>query len=88
MKKLTILALMGLFCTPVQAQVKTQTVEMGFYDCKNRIIFMKAKFGIAPEIIADTSDVKMVRFPTSDGSVIVTCSRPDEKMAVTQSPYR
>jgi hypothetical protein len=37
--------------------------------------------------VVETNILRIVRFNGSDGgSVLVTCSRPDQKMVITQSP--
>lgn len=36
----------------------------------------------------ETRDVRTVRFCTVEGSVLVTCSRPDHRLILTHSPHR
>jgi len=47
-----------------------------------------SQYGVAPINVVETSDVRIVRFLTSDGSVLISCSRPDRKMVVTISLKR
>lgn len=37
-------------------------------------------------VVMDTNDLRMVRICTNDGSVLITCNRPDRKRIITQSP--
>lgn len=43
-----------------------------------------AQLGVAINI-AETSELRMVKFLTADASVLVTCSNPDRKMVMTVS---
>ena len=58
---------------------------MPFEQCLAEIARIATKFGMAPTNIVETTALRMVRFPTSDGSVLVTCSRDDSKMVLTKS---
>jgi len=49
---------------------------------------MADDLAIAPVNIVESNELRIVRFNTSDGSVLVTCSRPDRKMIVVQSPHQ
>lgn len=82
---LTVSALLAFTPTVAQA-VETVTKSVRFEACLNIISSMASELGTAPVNIVETKDLRMVRFVTSDGSVLVTCSRPDRKMAVTKSP--
>jgi hypothetical protein len=66
---------------PVESSSKT----MSFDACLETIRSVASDLGVAPINIVETNDMRMVRFPTSDGSVLVTCSRPDRKMVMTIS---
>ena len=70
------------------AQVKTETTDASFEVCLESIRRISTQIGVAPINIVETDIMRMVRFPTSDGSVLVTCSKPDRKMVVTQSPNK
>lgn len=59
--------------------------SMSFDDCLRVIQRTATQLGVAPFNIVETRDMRMVRFPTSGGSVVVTCSRPDRKMVMTVS---
>lgn len=66
----------------------TMTKVMDFQTCLRTIQTMATDFGVAPVNIVETTDVRIVRFNTSDGSVLVTCSGPDGKMVAVQSPHQ
>lgn len=59
--------------------------SMPFDQCLLVIQRTATELGVAPVNIVETSAMRMVRFPTADGSVLVTCSRPDQKMVMTVS---
>lgn len=66
----------------------TTTKSMDFQVCIASIQTVAGQLGVAPINIVETNDVRMVRFNTSDGSVLITCSRADRKMVMVQSPHR
>lgn len=61
--------------------------NMSFDACLATIDVAARQFG-TPINVVDSSDVRIVRIPTSDGSVLITCSRPDQKMITTRSSQR
>ena len=77
----TVVALSAL--APARAATETQTQYIGFDQCLRVIRDIAARLGMAPINIVETNVLRMVRFVTSDGSVLVTCSRPDRKMVIT-----
>lgn len=64
---------------------QSSSKSMSFDDCLRVIQNTATQLGVAPTNIVETSEMRMVRFPSSDGSVLVTCSRPDRKMVMTVS---
>ena len=64
---------------------KSSSKAMSFADCGKVIQRTAEQLGTTPINIVETTDLRMVRFPTVDASVLVTCSRPDEKMVLTVS---
>jgi len=74
-------------CTSVTA-AETETVSMSFEGCLANIRHIASQFGIAPVNIVETNILRIVRFPTGDGSILVSCSSPDNKMVVTKSSKR
>lgn len=64
---------------------QSTSASMGFDDCIRLIQRTAGQLGVAPLNISETPDLRIVRFGTSDGSVLVTCSRPDRKMVTTVS---
>lgn len=65
----------------------TVTKTMDFQVCIQTIQTMAGEMGVAPINIVETPDVRIVRFNTADGSVLVTCSKPDNKLVMVQSPH-
>lgn len=83
-KPVVIAGAVGLllaFGPALSQQSKSQTMD--FEQCLRTIRELSSELRVAPINIAETNDMRMVRFPTADGSVLVTCSRPDRKMVVT-----
>ena len=61
---------------------------MDFETCLARIRSVASSLGVAPINIVETNEVRIVRFPTNDGSgksILVTCSRPDRQMLINES---
>jgi hypothetical protein len=61
---------------------------MAFESCLLLIRKTAAKLGVAPTNIVETDILRVVRFPTNDGSgqsILVTCSKPDEKLVINLS---
>lgn len=65
-----------------------ETRAMEFGDCLTLIRKMATDYGIAPVNLMETTDVRLVRFVLSDGSVLMLCNRPDSKMKIVMSPYK
>jgi hypothetical protein len=72
----------------VRSGEPTSTSEaLDFDECVRRIEVLSDQFDMAPINIVDTSILRIARFVMSDGSVLISCSRADQKMVVTRSPY-
>lgn len=67
--------------------VASTSRAMSFERCIASIQGVSTELGAAPINIVETNIVRIVRFNTVDGSVLVTCSRPDRKMVITRSPH-
>jgi hypothetical protein len=61
---------------------------MSFETCLATISNIATELGVAPINIVETSIMRVVRFNTADGSVLVTCSAPDRRMVITRSAHR
>ena len=87
MKKLYALVVLTFIAAPEAATAKARSVSksMSFEACLAVIRRTASDLRVAPINIVETNSVRMVRFPTVDGSVLVTCSRPDHKMVMTMS---
>lgn len=66
----------------------TVTKTMDFQVCLQTIQTMATDLAVAPINIVETTALRIVRFNTSDGSVLVTCSRDDNKLVMVQSPHQ
>lgn len=75
-----VLAAGAVAAVPCSAQTATS-----FQNCLAQIRVVSTKLGVAPVNIVETSRLRMVRYPTRNGSVIVTCSARAPYMAVTAS---
>ena len=69
-------------------ELKSVSQPMTLETCLELIRRTTLEGGAIPKTIMDTEDIRMVRFITADGSVLVTCSRPDQKVLITQSPFK
>jgi hypothetical protein len=83
-----IILLVGVVPNVANAsEVTSKSEYMSYGECLTRISQASQDLGVAPINIVETNDLRVVRFVTSDGSVLVTCSREDGKMVITKSPY-
>jgi len=67
---------------------ESNSIPMSFQDCLSRKTQVIASLGVNPRHIipiVNTGIMTMDRICTSDGSVLITCSKPDRKMIVTKS---
>jgi hypothetical protein len=79
----------GTVTTDVSSDgLPTMTKVMDFQTCLGAIRTMASDLGVVPINIVETSEVRIVRFNTADGSVLVTCSAADGKMVAVQSPHQ
>lgn len=84
----TFIPALAIAClaSTAQAQVSSSSQTMSFDQCLATIRQTATQLGVAPINVVETSSLRIVRFNTVDGSVLVTCSRDDNKMVVTKSP--
>lgn len=71
----------------VKAEVTSVSQDISFEGCLTVIRSTASSLGTAPINIVESNIVRIVRFPTADGSVLVTCSKPDNKMVITTSDH-
>jgi hypothetical protein len=70
------------------AAASSSTVSLSFEECLARKETVINQLGVNPNDIipiVNTKIMTMTKLCTADGSVIVTCSKPDRKMVITQS---
>lgn len=88
MKKYLIAGALALSAPANAAVVDTTSVSVSFDECIARRELVIAKLNVNPRDIVpivNTGILTMTRVCTSDGSVLVSCSKPDSKMVITQS---
>ncbi len=66
----------------------TVTKPMGFQECLATIRGAATDMATAPINIVETANLRIVRFNTSDGSVLITCNGPERKMVMIRSPHK
>jgi hypothetical protein len=79
---------LGFQYAAVADDVQSEAKTMPFDQCLRLIRQAGTQLGIPPINIVETNDLRVTRFCTIDGSVLVSCSRPDEKLVMTKSPHR
>lgn len=84
--KISILALIAVLVSSAAYAQRTERRPMSFEACLASIRSVATELRSAPVNVVETSDLRIVRFLTSDGSVLVTCSRPDGAMLVQHRP--
>lgn len=70
------------------AAAESTSTSMSFEKCQAVQANTIAQLGVPPDDIVhivNTSAMTMTRLYTADGSVIITCSAPDNKMVITKS---
>lgn len=70
------------------AAASSSTISLSFEECLARKETVISQLGVNPSDIipiVNTKIMTMTKLCTADGSVIVTCSKPDRKMVITQS---
>ena len=78
MKKLLTVALCFLV-HPALASVESTSEAMDFDTCIKSIQLLSAKLWIAPTNIVETTQLRIVKFYTSDEAVTISCSKPDRQ---------
>jgi hypothetical protein len=81
---LPALALALSVSTAAAVEATSRALPLSFNKCLGAIIYVGVQIGVAPINIVETSVTRMARFDTEDGSVLITCSRPHQKMIITR----
>ena len=87
-KFVSLLLLSLAFPATTFAAASSQTISLSFENCLARKEAVISQLGVNPRDIipvVNTNIMTMTKLCTVDGSVIVTCSKPDRKMVITQS---
>lgn len=70
---------------PISAHaLESVSRDMSFENCLELIRQYSAQIGVAPTNLVETEILRIVRYPAQDGSVLVTCSKLDEKLTITE----
>lgn len=84
--------LVGMLATGLSlaahGEATSQSHRATFDECLATQAKVVAQLNVAPsriKPIVNTSVMTMTRICVDDGSVIISCSKPDEKMVITQS---
>ncbi len=89
MRAILAMVAMASIAGPVWAQrVRSESRPMEFEACLQFIRAIATELAVAPTNVVETNILRVVRFPTADGSILVSCSRTDNKLIVTASPHR
>lgn len=75
-------------CAGALAEARSTSTPMGFRSCVASIDIVARQAGDRPTVVVDSPIMKVVRFSTADGSLLVTCSAPDRKRILTESSRR
>ena len=76
---------------PVYAELPSESRSMDFDECKKlQASTLLSSVGTETKVFSTmTTDIlTSIRVCTTDGSVLLSCSKPDNKMVVTKSPYQ
>lgn len=75
----------GMNCRTSADGMESCSKDLPFADCLGVIQQQADELGVAPINIVETTSRRMVRFPASDGSVLVTCDGGE--INITLSPH-
>ncbi len=76
------------FATVAHADAQSKSISMSFDECQAYQANTIAKLNVPAsdiEPIVNSSVLTITRVYTADGSVLISCSEPDQKMVVTMS---
>lgn len=67
----------------------TKSIPMSFSDCKSRLSasMLAVAENYKTDLIVNSGEMVMGRICTNDGSVLITCSKPDGKMITKKSGF-
>lgn len=75
--------LFSLSISSVFAKTNSTAKEMDFDDCIKVIEKTVSQLSVPFNTIVNTKILRMVKIATADGSILLTCSKPDRKMTTT-----
>ncbi len=86
----SLLCCLGLFCITAYA-METKKISMSYTECLSRKEVVVSQLGVrASDIIpiVNSSIMNVTKYCTLDGSIILTCSKPDNSMIIVSSPSK
>lgn len=86
----TLLPAVAAAWPAVASEPSSRSIDMDFQSCLATRSQVIAQLNVNPRDIIEivnTGMLTVTRVCTSDGSVLITCSKEDRKMVVTQSPH-
>ena len=83
MKKLFILIACVIQANTSFAETSSTSRKMDFDKCIQVIDKTAKDTGVPYNVIVNTKILKMIKIITADGSVLLTCSKPDQKLTTT-----
>jgi hypothetical protein len=81
---LPALALALSVSTAAAMETTSRTLPLAFNKCLGIIRYTGVQTGVPPVNIVKTHSMRMARFDTEGGSVLITCSRADQKIVITR----
>ena len=75
---------------PAQGKSESNSKSMDFGKCvmKAQSMMSAISSNYPVSVITDTSIIYVVKAWVNDASMVITCSKSDNKMVITQSPYK
>lgn len=87
-RKLAMVFCMVAISTAANAEASSQSINATFEQCQATLEGVISDLAVPrSEVrsIVDTSIMSVTRICVVEGSILISCSRPDEKMVITQS---
>jgi hypothetical protein len=74
----------GVGAGPADKGAETRQASMSFEDCVSLVDDVSEELGVAPVSILRTSDMWVMRVDAVDGSLLLSCSRPANRLTLTR----
>lgn len=73
------------FFAKTSSETNSQSIYKSFDDCLDWLKLYEAQNKTTPITIMESSIVRMIRFPTNDGTKTLTCSKLDNNLVITST---